>query len=63
MGTAVDQLIEIWMNTNKDNKRLRFIDLGKKEQKATVTAEIKDSLMIGKKGKVYNANVEGLTQP
>lgn len=40
LGTAVDQLVEIWMNTNKDNKHFSFIDLGKKEQKATVSAEI-----------------------
>lgn len=63
LGTAVEQLVVTWMNSNKDNKHFGFIDLGQKDQKKRVSIEIKDALMIGKKGKVYNANIEGLVQP
>lgn len=48
---------------NTENKHFGFIELNKRDHKKILGTEINDALMIGKKGKVFNANMVEMKQP
>lgn len=57
-----EHLIEKWFSCQRESKHFGFIDISKKSEKDSLLAEVKDSLMIGKKGKVFNAEIENPKQ-
>lgn len=60
---AVKELTNYWFDSNKASKHFGFIDTRDSKYKEQLSEELKDSLMIGKKGKIFNAETMDVFQP
>ncbi|KAG7294733.1 hypothetical protein JYU34_000661 [Plutella xylostella] len=60
---AIESLVAKWMNSDKTNKHFGFIDLNKISHREELDPNIKEALMIGKKGRIHNAEMKDLVQP
>lgn len=56
--SAVQYFINKWMESDKESKNFGFINIALKSEKEQMPVEAKESLMIGKKGKTYNNNID-----